>query len=653
MIKKLLQNPWLYTILIGVIFILPFIIIAYYTYPSADDFCRVNLIDGYWTTVYNWYMHHNGRFFNAIIATLPVYNFSFYWLLAIFFICFLGATTHYMLKQALAPLGWSKELILPISTAFLALIMVKLPTHGQFFYWYAASSVYVLGLGLNLLIIGVILKMAVAKEPSWKEIRMPVIAAFCANGCHEMAMAHVVGFLLAATFISLFFAQKRKVLLPKLMVINLVAWISAALCIFAPGSNNRLDINVGTRDFEHSLNLAWEHSFQYLVDYFLLDPLALVCSTTLFLVILVSKPKTVKYPAINPLLGLIYTYGVVFVLIFLVGYSLVLFIPNFGRIANMLYAFTAILFMLNTINLAYWVHNKIISVSEQFIKMAKILVSLLCAAMMYLGIHTHNYFTVWDDLYSGKAANYVQEFEDRLSYLDQRFTEESPPLLVLTKPFTDPPQTTFFTDITNNWDTWENYCFCSAFDYFYGKGGLFMLELTSPGTSVYPDPVEYIKLPFTPNRPPLNFQVHPSLISGIPPKSISVAKGRFNPLLKKLDAAWNKVSTLAVGDQGIAVYYDAKQHILIYKIKTSIPDWQNQQFFLELSSKGSTQQKAIQKQNFLLNGEKTFGSKLVADYFYYVRALPDYSIQMIKTGQQASSTSNSTSLWQKEFILIK
>lgn len=652
MIKKILQSPWLYTILIGLIFILPFMVIAYYTYPTADDLCRVQLLNGYWSSLYDWYIKLNGRFLNAIIVFFPVYNFKFYWLLAILFMWIFAASTHYMLKQAMAPLGWSKNHIMLMSTAFLAFLMVKLPAHNEFFYWYAASTAYVLGLSLNMLMIGGVLKMNA--NPSWKSIRLPAIAAFLAIGCHEMSMAHAVGFLLAALFLSLFFAEKRKILLPKLMLVNLVAWVAAAICILAPGNNNRLNESPGTRDIEHSLNLAWSKSFQYIVDYFLAQPLFLLSVSTLLLLMFISLSqanKSIKYPALNPILGLFYTYAVVFVLIFLVGYSVHYFIPDYGRISNMVWGFTAILFLLNTINLAYWLHNKLPDFFSQGIKIAKGVVAILSISIVYLGINTPNYFTVWDDLYSGRAAKYVQEFEERLSYLDKRFSEETHQL-ILVDAFTDPPKTTFFMDITDNWDTWENYCFCSTFDHFYGKGALFMLALKSKPKPIVPLKV-FDKLVPTPDSPPMDIELHPSLLSGKPPKVISIAKGVSNPLLKKLDKVWKRVAELVVEKKGIAVYYDAKQHILVYKIKTITTGWENQQFFLELSSTDTTKNQTIQRHDFILNGEKTFGSKLSGDYFYYVRALPDYPIQMIKTGLYSTNQKDSSDLWKKELILIK
>src|SRR5680860_157206 len=58
-----------------VVFIAPFIYTTRFIYLSADDYCRASSSFIFFIeNIKDWYLHHNGRYVNAVFSYLPLYN---------------------------------------------------------------------------------------------------------------------------------------------------------------------------------------------------------------------------------------------------------------------------------------------------------------------------------------------------------------------------------------------------------------------------------------------------------------------------------------------------------------------------------------------------------------------------------------------------
>ncbi len=133
----------LLTLLLGVISVLPFLFVAIFNQPSADDFCNFNYAStqDYFNNLTGWYLRWTGRY--SQISFLYLMNklglFTAVKILTVFLILLHIHSTYYLGKQFFSAINRMQVLsffALPVCFFFYSIM----PNISQGLYWLASSS---------------------------------------------------------------------------------------------------------------------------------------------------------------------------------------------------------------------------------------------------------------------------------------------------------------------------------------------------------------------------------------------------------------------------------------------------------------------------------------------------------------------------------
>lgn len=127
--------------------VLPFVVLCFYSHPSADDFCDAVLRQqfGFWVTQRDLYLHLTGRLFTSVLLTdanpLWLGGLDFYWLVPLLTLV-LVLTSLYALLTAVAGPAWSAGTRALAAAVVLALWLLQNPSVAESVYWYNGLAVY-------------------------------------------------------------------------------------------------------------------------------------------------------------------------------------------------------------------------------------------------------------------------------------------------------------------------------------------------------------------------------------------------------------------------------------------------------------------------------------------------------------------------------
>lgn len=352
---KTIKRPYLIlSIIIALIFIFPFLYIIRYTQYSTDDFCRLNSLSliEYFEVLKLWYLEHNGRFINAIIASIPIKSLFIYrLLLGISFILF-GIALYIFFKRLceLFKLPVTGNEILFISVLWFVVIIGFLPSLFEFFYWYAAVTVYLLGFIVFLFFLTSILKLYMQHQVRniWMILLIIIIV-----GSNELLFG-IINFLLG--FLLLFDLFKSKRINYQLLLFNMVSWASSLFMVLSPGmSSRRVQFHYGGNlygSFKVAIIYGAKYSFLFFteVSYVLF-------SLLVFIIIYKSIKLNITIKPLQPVYLGIISYISIISLYFISFYATGL-LSNDGRIGNLIRLIMSVFFLLNTINMAIYLRQK-------------------------------------------------------------------------------------------------------------------------------------------------------------------------------------------------------------------------------------------------------------------------------------------------------
>ena len=482
-IDGLLKNKWfqivLYVILFG-LFMVPFLYLSVYNFPGADDFARANFgnsINSYLDNIVIWYNDHNGRYFNAIISCLPIYNLTFYkglfWLIS-----FLFCGTFAVFGKQLFPDLKYKTLFL-YSTFIIMYFLIKIPSVVQGFYWLAAVTAYLLSFILFLNLCSIIFKIY-----SEDQLRVPIkhwvitfVLTFAIVGSHEIAMVTVDFCLALLILYSIVYKRSRLVYS---FVVTIFSVICSACVYFAPGSAKRQDHFQSGRNLSRSLLEAFEDSIVFFKHYLIFDTITVLLSvvTLIFFCIYFAKRKITKN--INPLYFVLVSFSFVFINCFVVTYSLGSFEPlSSDRTTNMMFFYFVISWLLVLYTLSRYLvqnnyHNKFTDL--------KWLTPIFLVYVVYYSYSSSNIQTAYNDLNNGVAKDYYNTCTTRLHEISITPLDQDTVYVPIVKNY---PATVFFDDLKEDSNHWINLCFGAS----YANGR--KIKLYDPELKSYPSWEEF------------------------------------------------------------------------------------------------------------------------------------------------------------------
>ena len=446
--------------------LLPFLAIAFYNHPSADDYiCAIPAMKwGPITTTLGWYFSWSSRFTSAFFISLnPLvykwltgYQLNAWLLMAMvssgFFFWF-RAVSRFSSFPALASLA-----ILAF-TGYLATV----PSMVEAFYYLSGAICYQPANSFLLILISWWFFNIPLTSFSQLNIRSGFVLAiqgfllFLIAGTNEMAMLFGLSLSGGLWLYRLITDKKWH---PGLALLFFASVFSTGLVIFSPATYYRMQ---ASSSLKRTLSEVLINSTAGYLEYvwsWLSNPTFLLFSIT-FLFIPVSN----RVPLLKR--SWLITLTVLSVLL-----SAFCFVPSFlgeglvqGRTANALLFNFFLLYMLNVV---FWKRSLAPStVDENPEPVISIQTRMLMLATVLSVLLTSNFRNVFHDLYSGEAASYNHERLERIRQVETSVSDS-----IWVQPVQHRPKTIFFGEIGDYPQPWYD----NFYAVYHGKKFVHLVE---------------------------------------------------------------------------------------------------------------------------------------------------------------------------------
>ena len=466
-----------------------FIILAFYTNPTADDFdYAVSFGDpdfgNVFSVVVDWYRRWNPRYFSVTLIGIYskyfdlVRHYKFFSLL-LFGVWLLSA--YFLLRTLFED---SRRIVVAGAVLILfVLYILTMPRVSSGFYWMNSAYQYQIGNVLLMSNLACMIRLARAKRP-YLFAPMSAILLFAVIGTTEMYMVLMV--ILVTTIAVYVFAtgHRYRIIWISLLVVTL---LSAALLIFAPGNEGRGRHFVGRHQFLFSVTMSFQHLGGWVIKW-LREPFLWVVTMLYVIGSFYFSLQTGFNQRVNKVyLAIILPCWVLalFTCFFVAFWSMGVSLPD--RAVNSVYLmFLAGWFALITVvlNDSKVVRKKLSEVLRK--KSIGQTVGVIAAIGMIVGLWSnHNLTTAYADLFE-RAVLSDELYQTRYLIIAEAKAESSK--LTVNVPrinLTDRPRTIMADDITDDRNDWRNEAYASFFGIkaiktsnydFWGKSNLITIK---------------------------------------------------------------------------------------------------------------------------------------------------------------------------------
>lgn len=400
--KKIIK--FCFTLVVLLIYVIPFIYVGSFVFPAADDYCRATVsFDTFLPNVASWYLEHNGRYTNAVLSFLPVYDLSIYRLMLMISIIALGWTIIYFVKKTFQFFGRriSRIDVALVGIAFYVVLISQLSSVYEFFYWYAATTVYLYSVIFFLLLLTRLYKLYI--KDYFDGLAALLIVLLIGN--NEM-------FILLSNFLLiglLSYKLKEKQNFKNILLLNIVAWIATLAVVFAPGSINRQSYFSEGGNFLFSLKSAILSTGMFGLKGLVEWPYILVyISFFLLLVSLYKEGKKTELKSFNPVVLFLLSFIAISSVIFVPYYAQGTISLNEGRIGNIVHIVFLILLFINIINITFFLQKNQVLNNCSFLK-ANSALGLIFLFLILLPLVNQNYNNLFSDLKTNALVDYENQ----------------------------------------------------------------------------------------------------------------------------------------------------------------------------------------------------------------------------------------------------
>lgn len=456
--RKLLKIVFL--LIIALVFLGPFLFITKFTFLSADDFCRSSAsFENYFQNIFNWYKNHNGRYTNALLSYLPVYNLQIYrWILGCS-IFFLGITIFCFIKKVFEFFHLEKKTtnVFFIALVFYITAISQLPSIYEFFYWYAGTTAYMYSIILFLLFLIMLFNFELGKKPN---IIFGSLIILLLNGNNEMLMG-ISNFLLIVILVKNFISNWK--ISKKILLLNIVSWVSSLVVIISPGSINRQTQYPEGANFFYSLKSAVLSSGIFTIKSLVELPYIFLFIWLILFVIKAGKDNEAKNSinVHNPIVLFIISFIGLVSVFFIPYYATGILKVNEGRIGNMIHIIFWIILFINLINYSLYF--------KRLIPRSKIIIPNFFSHVFLMGflvlilINNINYKNIYEEISKGDFEKYEKDVKYR-----ERLLQNSKRNKIVLKRISG-TKTIQHYDITKDSTDWVNSCYKNMINHKYDK----------------------------------------------------------------------------------------------------------------------------------------------------------------------------------------
>lgn len=437
--------------------LLPFVLLAIYAHPSADDWYMAGDTQdlGYWQANANFYKFMTGRFASSALLYLHpmLWSFTAFKVACMILVLSVAPSLRWAVGAWFpeASTAWKWQTALVITTLYLW----GMASTAQGLYWGTGAADYTLPAVLYACLAGILGRSCLA--PDWKPSKARLISAmlvgFFITGCTEVAMALLFMHVVALNGVFLFL--NRRVSRP-LLALLIAVCLGITIVMMSPGNSHRSSLY--SNDIQHALLPSLLFSLKMgairLAGWFTLTPLLLL--SLLFLsgsVPGLALPRTRAWQLVGVVLLLL--AGTLVGGFFIGAWSMGKTIPP--RAINLLGWF----FLLD-----WFVFLTAVSSLLRHHQMTVPVLNPAAFALIFLTLTASlrgpgNVKIAWKDLLSGAAAAFDRENNAR-----NKLIRESPEADMVLEPLKSRPRSLCFCDLTTDPTFWRN---TSCAQFFHKK----------------------------------------------------------------------------------------------------------------------------------------------------------------------------------------
>ena len=385
-------------ILINCLAILPLLFLAYFNYPTADDFSyavnpnNLNFIEHNIDRYLNW----TSRYFaTSVLISSPIAHgiINYFWVYPILFVVLFHFSMRYLLNALKIKTVYSNHLL---SASLLSIYIMVVPSLTENFFWLAGSVTYFLPSIAFLCLIATSINIFHQKKTS--DIVLLFFSLFVIGGCVEILVGFAGIFLLG---INCFYYLKNKKISIHLLLALAFIGLLMLLIVFSPGNQKREGI---IQTDMNLLNVVF-FSIKKIVTIgirYLLIPFVLFIA-----IHPVLKIKSLLHQKVNLIYLIIGIGFLIFSGSFITIYSLRILPPP--RVENVL-VFSALILVFLIANQTF--HRFKISNS---VLIALVIATFLIQFLLPLSVfhEKSNLPLIYADIFSGKVFQYEQEMKER------------------------------------------------------------------------------------------------------------------------------------------------------------------------------------------------------------------------------------------------
>lgn len=400
-----------------IIFIIPFVLFAFWNFPSADDYMIINKRNqfSFWELQGDVYHNWSGRYFATFVSCVFSYGgflYSHYYLHALLLLLFIVLSWLFCLRQInkyLLSNTLSLSSLVLLSLLLLILEINIIPEPVTAFYWFSSAVTYQLPLIIMVFLAGMIIKLLFTSVNKIVYFFIASLLIIVLNGCNEIITLFVLIHSTCLLGYNLFIYKKIPLSLGGLYVLSI---ITACFLLFSPGLLNRGAL-LGEGSFVSAIGVAFI-KFIILNWFFLKEPLWWF--SAFFVILFFSNNKPLLEQLFKNVKGSLISLLVFYVASGLLIYIPVLYVSNGSlplRSENIL-CFLYSLILLFIISIC--ISSKIKNTSFLNNALFSIFYEYKYLLFSILVFSTGNMKTVTDSLLSGYFYNHIMK--ERLSLLE-------------------------------------------------------------------------------------------------------------------------------------------------------------------------------------------------------------------------------------------
>lgn len=473
------------------IVLIPLLVLAHYSVPSADDWSygyRIKeaidngggifeVIANAFEVMYDNYFSWEGRFACVLMAALHPgmifggwkYYFVTTYIIVAAIVCAELYFVNYFIGSA--KIKQNKWYVLPIIAPVLIIQFLYLPYPEEALYWYTGGINYSFSYAISLVFIVLYCKMAKNTYGKVGKIIRITIVALTAMWIGGNNFGTSLSTFLILFFLMIYYVMTDKKAFLRSFWINIVNGIGLALAVFAPANDARMAAGFGGEFMYSPIEAIWQSLYRSAQNIYSWTTFVVVLGVMLTIPFVYKVVKEIDFDFRLPIVFTILTFGVYASQAVATMYTNGTTGPS--RMANVLYLSYFIWLMAN---LYYWIGY---IVKKQLVKKQlgtkgllvymTVVVGLLIVVMYTRDLQQLTSYKAYRNLRQGYAQQYLTEWKERFEVLENSDEE-----VVECRRLTVQPEMLFYLDLYDEEEIehWINGA-CAA---YFGKKDIRLVE---------------------------------------------------------------------------------------------------------------------------------------------------------------------------------